>query len=103
MIHQQKFKVRFGMVGAITLLLVLVVRSRGVETRKAGYPPADGSEQRHEKVARQNCRAQVSAVPAVHRRRLLFLCKNEIYQTQISLSLFSAADDYYDAELLPYR
>lgn len=51
--------------------------SRRVEARETRYPPADGRQEGHEKVARQNCRAEVPSVAPVHRRWLLLLC-NEI-------------------------
>lgn len=51
--------------------------SRGVKARETRYPPADGRQEGHEKVARQNCRAEVPPVAPVHRRWLLLLW-NEI-------------------------
>lgn len=49
-------------------------RVKAGETR---YPPADGRQEGHQKLARQNCRAKIPPVSAVHRRRFLLLW-NEI-------------------------
>lgn len=45
-------------------------RVKAGETR---YPPADGRQEGHQKVARQNCRAKIPPVSSVHRRRFLLL------------------------------
>jgi len=51
--------------------------SRRVKARETRYPPADGRQEGHEKVARQNCRAEIPSVAPVHCRWFLLLC-NEI-------------------------
>lgn len=59
--------------------------SRRVKTRETRYPPADGRQEGHEKVARQNCRAEVPSVASMHRRWLLLLCnkiRNAFHMTE---------------------
>ena len=53
-----------GGVGTVAATVRLLAGdSRRVKAGEVRYPPADGRQQGHQTVARQNCRAEVPPVP----------------------------------------